>query len=543
MEQHNGETKAIPFRPISAKFSGLQGLKNFKSRPQSAAGKGIMMLPRSKTKQENKYDAKPKSKAPYLSREELTEQLVAIKNQSNLLKEDNIKLKTRIKFLERDSKKEEFDTDKNHLVTSLKTQLKELQKVLENREAEISELKKTSRITKVQEIEIEMKMYVDECTRLRRMLQETLHQLFLGVMPQDVQKRYIEQSLQLKSLKKDYKELSRLTEDPGLQKSKTRKELSMIKLKKNMINTKEENIRVNEDNQRLLNELNTLRNNLRCPNCGYVFEEIGCKDVNTIAWDIWQAIEHRKLSLNSAWALINPDDFPSISAEHLKQGLEQLGLFLNPAEIQYFFPNAEEAISSENFEEILQKLRPGELISYQEMREVLLHLSYRLQVRRYEFEQLPAIFFPEKRMYHQMELYSLLQQDPVAFSDLQAEMLTKFLFGSSESLNNDECAARMSQLVEPWQVLTEQEELAYDQDLKGIVQGLGEKLFEILKEFDKEDCGFITLQEFYETFKALGVQIDGVMMQYLSLLFYTDQLEFNLVPYRNFYQAYNSTST
>ena len=142
-----------------------------------------------------------------------------------------------------------------------------------------------------------------------------------------------------------------------------------------------------------------------------------------------------------------------------------------------------------------------------------------------------------------MELYSLLQQDPVAFSDLQSEMLTKFLFGSSESLNNDECAARMSQLVEPWQVLTEQEELAYDQDLKGIVQGLGEKLFEILKEFDKEDCGFITLQEFYETFKALGVQIDGVMMQYLSLLFYTDQLEFNLVPYRNFYQAYNSTST
>ena len=42
MEQHNCETKVIPFRPISAKFSGLQGLRTFKYRPQSAAGKGIM---------------------------------------------------------------------------------------------------------------------------------------------------------------------------------------------------------------------------------------------------------------------------------------------------------------------------------------------------------------------------------------------------------------------------------------------------------------------------------------------------------------------
>ena len=33
MEQHNCETKVIPFRPISAKLSGLQGLRTFKSRP------------------------------------------------------------------------------------------------------------------------------------------------------------------------------------------------------------------------------------------------------------------------------------------------------------------------------------------------------------------------------------------------------------------------------------------------------------------------------------------------------------------------------
>ena len=535
--ENNTEIKAIPFRPISAKFSGLQVLRNSKTRPQSAVSKAMMMMmPRSKTKNEHK----PKLKKNFLSREELTEKLLYFQGSTNSLKEENLRLKTRIKFLERDLKRDESDTDKSHLVVNLKTQIKELQKIIENRDIEIADLKKTARITKVQELEVEMKMYVDECTRLRRMLQESLYQLFMGVLPQDIQQKYIQQSLQLKALKKDYKDLAKLSEDPTITRNRSRKEISLVKLKKNLINTKEENMRMNEDNQRLIQELNSLRSNLRCPSCGYIFEETEYKDVNTIVWDIWQAIEHRKLTIDDAWNIINHNNYPDIPSDHFKQSLEKLGLFLSDQEISYFFPNDSESINFESFQDIIQKLRPAELICYQDMKEILAHLSYRLQVRRYEFEQIPALLFPEPRPYYQMEIYAQLQQEPICLSDIQAEMLTKFLYGSSQALTPEECTARLYELIDPWQVLSEQEESSYDQELRKIVLDIGEELLEKLKISDTDNTGFITLERFFDTFKLFNVEISRDIMNYLTLLFYSDQFEFNLVPYKNFYQGYSS---
>jgi hypothetical protein len=531
----NNDVNSIPFRPISANFSGLQGLRAQKSRPQSA-NKGIIMLPRARVKIENR----PKPKKNFLSREELTEKLLYFKNQANLLREENIRLKTKVKFLEKDLKKEEPESDKSHLVFSLKTQIKELQKNLENKECEIADLKKTSRVTKFQEIETEMKMYVDECTRLRRMLQETLYQLSMGVVSEDMEQKYILQCIQIKTLKKDYKELAKLTEDPNLQKNKSKKELLILKLKKKFISTKEENIRVSEDNQRLLQEIKFLRNNLRCPNCGYVFEKSENKDVSTIAWDIWQAIEHRRLTLESAWKSITTDSSSELSLDQFKQSLEKLGLFLNQNEAQYFFPGPSNTINFELFSEILQKLRPADLITYQDVKETILHLSYRLQVRRYEFEQISALFFPETRLYYQIEVYGALQQEPVLFTDIQAEVFTKFLFGSCEALMNEECSARIIELIDPWQVLTEQEETQYDQELKKIVQDLGDKLLASFEAKDSVNTGFISFENFCEVLNSFQVQIDSTMVQYLTLLFYTDQFEFNLVPYKNFYQAYIS---
>ena len=275
--EHSTLINPTPFRPISAKFGSFQSLKGSKTRPQSAVNKGLMMLPRCRTKND-----KPKGKKNFLSREEITERLLYFKNQANLLKEENLKLRTKVKFLEKDFKKDENESEKSHLVINLKNHIKDLQKIVENKEFEILELKKSSRATRAQELEIEMKMYVDECTRLRRMLQECFLQLSAGLASQDISQKFIQQSLQLKSLKKDYKELIKLSEDPLGQKTKTRKEVSLVKLKKNLIITKEENMRVNEDNQRLVEELNTLRNNFRCPNCGYFLEDNDNKDINTI---------------------------------------------------------------------------------------------------------------------------------------------------------------------------------------------------------------------------------------------------------------------
>jgi hypothetical protein len=505
-----------------------------RGRPQSAANKGMMqILAGSRLRLD-----KSKSKKSYISREEMMERLHYFQSTSNHLSEENIRLKTRIKFLEKDSIKSETDSEKSHLVSNLRLQIKDQQKIIENKEVEIAELKKNSRATKMQEIDVEMKMYIDECTRLQRLLQEAYFQLGQGISPADLQQKFIQQSLQLKALKRDYKEIVKMAEDPPLTRSKTKKELTIVKLKKNLLNTKEQNLRFSEDNQRLVQELNSLRQNFRCQNCGFLVEE-DSKDVNLIVWEIWQAIEHRKLDLEKTWNVIR-DDFVELDKPAFAQGLEKLGIYLSPKEVDYFFPDDCEKLNFEVFYEIMTKLRPDGLVSFQDVKETLNHLSFRLQVRRYEYGQVSQLFFNEPKHYKQGEVFILMQHEPALLNEIQAEMFTKFIFGSSDALSQQECTARFYEIVEPWQVLTENEESLYDVKLKEIVQRLGETLIKSLQVYDSNGSGFMTGDKFYEVLKRCKVEISEPMKKYLNLLFYTDQMQFNVVPYRNFFQAYNS---
>jgi len=56
----------------------------------------------------------------------------------------------------------------------LKRQLKECKSDLQGKEDELKTLRKTLKATKLEEFEIEMKLYVDECTRLKHMLEEVM---------------------------------------------------------------------------------------------------------------------------------------------------------------------------------------------------------------------------------------------------------------------------------------------------------------------------------------------------------------------------------
>lgn len=67
-----------------------------------------------------------------------------------------------------------FKTYGNHMTTALKRQIWDLRQDLSSKEQELGNLKKTLKNTKLQEFEIEMKLYVDECTRLKHMLEEVI---------------------------------------------------------------------------------------------------------------------------------------------------------------------------------------------------------------------------------------------------------------------------------------------------------------------------------------------------------------------------------
>jgi len=60
------------------------------------------------------------------------------------------------------------------LTLNLKKKIKELQQEALLKHEECEALKKNIKNTKIAEIEVEMKMYMDECTRLRHQLEEVI---------------------------------------------------------------------------------------------------------------------------------------------------------------------------------------------------------------------------------------------------------------------------------------------------------------------------------------------------------------------------------
>ena len=62
----------------------------------------------------------------------------------------------------------------SNLIQNLKAQIKELRTDVKKKEDEVLKIKRTLKSTNIQELEVEMKLYVDECTRLRHMLEEKM---------------------------------------------------------------------------------------------------------------------------------------------------------------------------------------------------------------------------------------------------------------------------------------------------------------------------------------------------------------------------------
>ena len=151
---------------------------------------------------------------------------------ANLLKDENTKLRTKVHILESElSKKEKLVDDlllqqdtssyqlavnnngngvgsakngnggaaqklklESHLATNLKRKIRELQSDVSTKSNEVEALKRHIKSTKFAEIEVEMKLYMDECARLRAQLEEVIRSKDTFADPQEV--RMIEERFQ-----------------------------------------------------------------------------------------------------------------------------------------------------------------------------------------------------------------------------------------------------------------------------------------------------------------------------------------------------------
>jgi Ca2+-binding EF-hand superfamily protein len=110
---------------------------------------------------------------------------------NNQLQQENIRLRTKLNQLDREiGRRDDFIEDirtegnrgvnvgvqKTHLVSNLKQSVKDLRQDLRQKEEEITLLRRNLKSTKIGELEVEIQVYADECTRLRHHLEEMLRQ-------------------------------------------------------------------------------------------------------------------------------------------------------------------------------------------------------------------------------------------------------------------------------------------------------------------------------------------------------------------------------
>ncbi|CAD8055949.1 unnamed protein product [Paramecium primaurelia] len=120
----------------------------------------------------------------YHDKETLYFQIKSLKEEINLIRAENIKLKTRI--LQQDKELQNFDKyieelqikhnplakNNEYIIQQIKKQNKDLQLQLQEKLYLIEQMKKNTKVTKVQELKIENQLFKEEIKKLKKLIQE-----------------------------------------------------------------------------------------------------------------------------------------------------------------------------------------------------------------------------------------------------------------------------------------------------------------------------------------------------------------------------------
>lgn len=169
-------------------------------------------------------------------KEKLYEQAIRFKMQMNSFKDENVRLRTRLKFLEKDSSKKEGIIEdlmnnnevttigrlgtamtkkksESYLVTVLKRQIRDLKVSLREKDEELVSAKKNFKSTKISELDIELRSYMDECLRLRHLLEDTIKSKDLLANPEqikNIEEQFQQQNAVIGNLQKENQELNEI---------------------------------------------------------------------------------------------------------------------------------------------------------------------------------------------------------------------------------------------------------------------------------------------------------------------------------------------
>ncbi|CDW86057.1 UNKNOWN [Stylonychia lemnae] len=193
-----------PFHGDVKTLNTSSPLKNFVQR-ENSTGANVLQINRKKIREllyggsasrVNGYNNQ-QSMTNYLEKEQLQNERRNLKLQMNSMKDENLRLKTKLQSNIQEMTKKDKDIEiltmklqqqqlgqsqqtsykaegnifESFLVSQLKRQNRDLKQELESKDLTLEKLRRDLKLSKSAEIEVEMQQYIDECMRLRNLLE------------------------------------------------------------------------------------------------------------------------------------------------------------------------------------------------------------------------------------------------------------------------------------------------------------------------------------------------------------------------------------
>lgn len=517
-----------------------------------------------------------------IDKEMLYNENIALKLKLNELKSVILKYKAKVVNLEKEiNKKEEANTllnpnIGNSLVKLLKQTIKDLRQDLETKKLEIEKQKKNMKLSRFLEQELETKAYIDECTRLRHLLEEVLNDTTeengaktenLDLKTQNFLKIIEENNKEIQKLKEKLKAdgTGKTSKTPKFQEdySRLNKELESMKkalihkekkfgdeietLKANIKTLEKENsglkVKAEESSiliQNLYKELKSLRQKKKSklvpPKLLQIINKL-LESENKPIESFLGSLAHMKSEF-----IYTKDLFLQLSA--FDSSISQLDIDVVIPFIKHESVNKisitklTDYYESFDFSLLSKKKKTFKIL------ELFEHINLRMQLHRIHKENLIEALLgtgmPSMKEISDQDIIYLFTSSPFDLTRKQAVCLVEYLFEGEKTIESPKFLDKFYNSIKDWKVFTTSDEEHFDRLLLSLVFEHKTKIEEYCAKLDKENRGIISLENFFKFMNDNDIILTGRLKEYLIVLFYSNNLELNSVPYKQFIQAYSA---
>lgn len=471
---------------------------------------------------DNDFIQKIKPKQIQIDKEQLYQENLELKLKTHSLTQEVLRLKTKNMQIENElyRKEESKDikytyetTQSTNLIPSLKQTIRDLKNELELREKEIHKLKSNIRCSKTTELETEVQAYIDECTRLRHHLEENLK------VKQEPTEEEIMTAHVLTSLRTENSELKKQLSATKNDISALQKSLDEEKKKKRPIVKK---IDVNKRT-----EIQKLRIALDKANRDFLEKEEKYQtDIALLKLKLEQ--KGSKSQMSKTTAVFKPmvvqrkDHENSGSAKHKPPKPGPLGnLFITKTKVK-----------------TIQKSQVADL---------LLRSSLSLQIHRIPKESFSSLINSQEPISHSY-LKDFFINEPFGFDPADSSILSQYLIDPYDheveelviSASLTHITEKFTSNTDNWVILTSSDEENLDKELTNIVSEYSIVLREACLNADPEQKGQISVEKYQAILNELQITLSPELENYCRLLFFSCNMQINIVPYEFFLKSYTA---